>query len=215
MSMSDYVEQMVADALMGAGSFTKPTNSYFGLHTGLPGDTGANEASGGGYARALKTNNGTTWTAWAASLKTNAIDIDTFPELTGALNGVMAVSVWDAVTTGNLIAWCLLWSGVVSATGKASNDTITAPGHTFVNDQAVRLLAIENGGAIPTGLTSGNKAYIINQSGNDFKLSNTFQGTAIDITADGVLLIGLDKSKDIAAGTTPRIAAGQLQFYTV
>lgn len=36
--------QILADAYTGAGS-------YFSIHTGSPGSTGANEASGGGYQR--------------------------------------------------------------------------------------------------------------------------------------------------------------------
>lgn len=60
-------------------------------------------------------------------------------------------------------------------------DTITITSHGLVDNQEVKL---ENsGGALPTGLDSSTTYYIINATTNDFQLSTSLGGSAVDITA--------------------------------
>ena len=50
---SDYLENKLLDHSLATTTFTAPGAVYVGLHTGSPGDAddGANEVSGGSYAR--------------------------------------------------------------------------------------------------------------------------------------------------------------------
>lgn len=69
-----------------------------------------------------------------------------------------------------------------SFSGVAATDIFTAVGHNFTNNQAVRLLSVSSnaGGQ----LFVGNNYWVRNPSGNDFQLSNSSGGGAINFTVD-------------------------------
>jgi hypothetical protein len=74
------------------------TTAYVSLHTADPGDTGANEVSGGGYARqgaVAFTNAGNNPTVASNSA------IVTFPTATSAWGTISFFGLWDAATAGN------------------------------------------------------------------------------------------------------------------
>lgn len=67
-----------------------------------------------------------------------------------------------------------------------ATNTITASGHPFSNGDVARLRV--SGGedrALPDGLDANTDYYIIEASGDDFKLSTTSGGSAVDFTDDG------------------------------
>jgi len=63
-----------------------------------------------------------------------------------------------------------------------ANDTFTAVGHSFTDGMPVQLTST---GTAPTGLAKLTQYYIRNVSGDTFKLATTYNGTAINITAQG------------------------------
>ena len=63
-----------------------------------------------------------------------------------------------------------------------SANTFTSVGHTFANGMPVQL---KTTGSAPSGLAVLTQYYIVNVSGNTFKLATTYNGSAIDITAQG------------------------------
>jgi hypothetical protein len=63
-----------------------------------------------------------------------------------------------------------------------ANDTFTAAGHTFVDGQPVML---KTTGTAPGGLAVLTQYYVRNISGDDFKLSTTYNGSAVNITSQG------------------------------
>lgn len=67
-----------------------------------------------------------------------------------------------------------------TVTGVASTDTITITGNILQNDYPVYFQAI-NGGA---GLTANTTYWVINASGNTFKLAATKGGSAVNFTTD-------------------------------
>ena len=88
------------------GILPNGTNVYIGLLTSLPtarDGTGLVEATGSGYVRKA-------WLAW-----TNVTDAGvtkrqnngpvSLDALTGALAGIVGFGVWDAATSGNLLAY--------------------------------------------------------------------------------------------------------------
>lgn len=95
---SDYTENLALEWLLTANAATRPTAWYLGLHTGSPADddSGANEVSGGSYARQTVAFSVTADTA------SNSATI-TFPAATANWGTISHISVYDASTAGNLL----------------------------------------------------------------------------------------------------------------
>lgn len=95
---SDYTENLALEWLLTSNSATRPTAWYLGLHTGSPADddSGANEVSGGSYARQSVAFSVTTDTA------SNSATI-TFPAATANWGTISHISVYDASSAGNLL----------------------------------------------------------------------------------------------------------------
>lgn len=82
------------------------TNLYVGLYAALPtarDGTGGTEAAGSGYARKLHTAWVNVVESGISKRKNNGAI--TFAALTDALPGVVGWGIWDALTSGNLIAF--------------------------------------------------------------------------------------------------------------
>jgi hypothetical protein len=126
-SFSDFLELEVLDHVVGNAAYTAPANLYFAAFTAAPTDAGGGtEVSTGGYARKSMTNNATNFPAAAAGAKTNATAI-TFVTASGANWGtIVAIGVFDASTTGNLLMWDD-FTGVVINDG----DTLEIPIGSF------------------------------------------------------------------------------------
>lgn len=89
--LTNYGENASAVALLGTGTF------YVSLHSGDPGETGAdNELSGDGYTREA-----TTFTVTADTAASD--DALTFGPATADKGTVTHFGVWDAVSAGNCI----------------------------------------------------------------------------------------------------------------
>ena len=101
-SFSDHWEDEILDHLFGKGAYTPPT-IYVGLSTADPGDdgTGLSEPSGNGYAR--KVTAASDWDAASGGAMDNANTIE-FAEATGNWGTVTHFALFDAATSGNLLA---------------------------------------------------------------------------------------------------------------
>jgi hypothetical protein len=120
-SFSNFLENEVLDHVFGAAAYTAPTNIHVALFSAAPSDTGGGtEFSAGNYGRLQVTNNATNFPAASGGAKSNGVDF-TFPQASGANWGTaVAVGLFDASTSGNLLAWADL------ATSKAINVGDTA-----------------------------------------------------------------------------------------
>lgn len=99
---STYLQQKVLDHVLGKTSYTMPT-AYVALFTANPTDAGGGtEAAYTSYARV--TTSGATWNAASGTTTTNASAV-TFPACTGSSSTVTGFGIYDASTTGNLLAW--------------------------------------------------------------------------------------------------------------
>lgn len=102
MTISNYAELALLDAVFNAVSFGLAGDPYISLHTADPGETGASEAAGGGYARQQAA-----FAAAAAGATQNSAIID-FTGMPAAT--ITHVGVWDALAAGNF-----LWGGALTA----------------------------------------------------------------------------------------------------
>tara|TARA_R100000353_G_scaffold159077_1_gene118466 strand:- start:277 stop:669 length:393 start_codon:yes stop_codon:yes gene_type:complete len=111
---SDYLEDKVLNHVFGGNAFTAPSTLHVALYTVAPTDTGGGtEVSGGGYTRktATFTVSGTNPTQ---ASNTAAIE---YPTATANYGTVVAVGVFDASSSGNLMAYANLTSSKVVSTG--------------------------------------------------------------------------------------------------
>jgi hypothetical protein len=102
MSFSDFWENEVLDHLFGNGSYTPPT-IYVGLSTADPLDnaSGLAEPSGNGYARVATAGSDWDTASGGATANTNEV---AFPTATGSWGTITHVCLFDAATSGNLLA---------------------------------------------------------------------------------------------------------------
>lgn len=122
MSKSNYLENKVLDHVLGTSSFTMPSQVYVSLHTGDPGETGANEVTGGSYARQSCDFNAA---SGGSATNSTALSFAGMPSAT-----VTHIGIWDAATSGNF-----LYGGDVTDKVIGSGNTATiAAGQITVSE---------------------------------------------------------------------------------
>ena len=112
MSFSNFLETEILDHVFAGAAYTAPTTKYLALFTALAdGEAGSvTEVTGGGYARqsvAFTTSGNTT---------SNNAAVE-YPTATGNYGTVTHVGVYDASTSGNLMAYAALSSNKTIETG--------------------------------------------------------------------------------------------------
>ena len=118
--LTNYLEDKIINHVFGTTTFTKPTNWYVGLLTASPSDSAAGtEVSGGSYARQVCAFT-ITGTGTAQAANTSAI---TFPTATADWGIVGWIGIYDAASSGNLVAFQNLQkSDFSTSTTKIVND---------------------------------------------------------------------------------------------
>ena len=108
---SDFLETAVLNHVFGGSSYTAPSTLYVALYTAAPSDTGGGtEVSGGAYAR----QTGTFTVSGGTASNTAAIEYAT---ATADYGTVVAVGVFDASSSGNLLAYGTLTTSKSVSTG--------------------------------------------------------------------------------------------------
>ena len=111
MSFSNYLETKVLDHVFGGTAYTAPSTLYLALFTANPNEDGSGtEVSGGGYVRqsVAFTISGNT------ASNTAAVE---YPTATANYGTVSHVGIYDASSSGNLIAYAALTSSKTIETG--------------------------------------------------------------------------------------------------
>jgi len=113
MSFTNFLETEILDHVFAGAAYSAPGTHYLALYTAAPGETGGGTevtTSGTAYARqsvAFTTTGNTT-------SNTAAVE---FPTATASFGTVTHVGVFDAATSGNLMAYATLASSKAIATG--------------------------------------------------------------------------------------------------
>jgi len=113
MSFSNFLETEILDHVFAGAAYTAPSTHYLALFTAAPGEAGGGtevSASGTAYVRkavAFTTTGNTT---------SNSAAVE-YPTATASFGTVTHVGVFDALTTGNLMAYATLSSSKAIATG--------------------------------------------------------------------------------------------------
>jgi hypothetical protein len=112
---SDYLEDKVLDHVFGGTAYTAPGTLYVGLYTAAPTDAGGGtEVSGGSYAR--KSMPAMTVSGTSPTEATNGAAVE-FITATGSWGTVTHVGVFDASSSGNLLAWAALTASKTVSSG--------------------------------------------------------------------------------------------------
>lgn len=140
-----------------------------------------------------------------------------FAQNTGAAVDIMAWGEWDASSGGNLLCFGLLDADVplgctVDDTG-VTGDTIVAPNHGVVVNQRVYCLAAP-GLPMPTGISENTNYYVGTVPDADSITLSTASsnGSPVDITADGGLILIPNTVVNVATSATPEIAAAAMKI---
>lgn len=102
---------MIIDHIFRNQAFTPPTTIYCSLHTADPAETGANECTGGSYARQSVTFSAA---SGGASSNSGALNFTGMPACT-----VTHVALWSLVSGGN----CLMEGALTSSKAVGAGDT--------------------------------------------------------------------------------------------
>lgn len=210
--LTDFAENQILEEIYGGGSGTFPTaDGWISLHSADPGDTGANELTGGSYIRQQ-----VAFGAAASGTLSN----------TGAITwsvpagNVVAWGVWDASTVGNCYqtgwfntATPAVGLGLVRTADQTTND-IQSVAHGLAGDDRVVFETIEQL-STPTGITLGT-IYFVLAAGittDTFNFSATSGGAEIDITGNGSVIWRRVLVTNFGGAGSFQVAAGDLDIF--
>ena len=109
-NLSNYLENKLLDHFLGTAGYTMPTTVYVGLYTVVPTDAGGGtQVTGGSYARQTAA-----FSAAASGTTSNTANID-FAGMPAATT--VAIGVFDAITSGNLLLWGTLTTNKTTDAG--------------------------------------------------------------------------------------------------
>ena len=110
---TDYLEDALLKHVFTNTAYTSPTTVYAALFTVAPSDTGGGtEVSGGAYARQSMAFS----VSGTGTLATNSAAVE-YPTATADYGTVVAVGIFDASTSGNLLAYASLTANKTVASG--------------------------------------------------------------------------------------------------
>ena len=111
MSFSNYLETELLDHVFAGNAYTSPSTVYVGLFTSNPDEDGSGtEVSGGSYAR----QSGSFSVSGNTATTTAAIE---FPTATASWGTITHVGIYDAASSGNLLAYAALTASKAIASG--------------------------------------------------------------------------------------------------
>lgn len=162
---------MLTDAQADAAlDFLYVTGDLLSLHTAFSA-SGANELTGGSYARQA-----ITWSAAASRAKASSVTINV---PVPAAASVAWMGIWNSAGT--------TFKGMIANGGSEksfqvdlANNRIYCEGHALANDERVTFT-----GTPPTGLTEGTIYWVVGVTAGDpdyLQVASTQGGAAIDIT---------------------------------
>ena len=141
------------------------------LHTAFPGTTGANEVTGGSYARKA-----CTFGAASAGART----LDSAVAFDVPAGNVAWAGLWDTAGTG-FVAYSPNGGNPKEFQVDATADTIRCPSHGYSDTQTITFY----GDTCPNPLVEGTVYYVRDATTDTFKVAATSGGSAIDLTTAG------------------------------
>jgi len=180
--------------------------THVSLHTGNPGSTGTNEATGGSPAYARKA---VTWAAASAGTRANGTSSLVFDVAAGST--ILFAGYWDAISAGNFYGYSGIGASLLGGNGAAAtSDLITSYAHGLVANDRVFFQDVSE--ALPTGIAEGTVYYVISTglTTDVFSVSTTLGGGALDITGAGDVRWEQTKPETFGSQGTLTMAIGAI-----
>lgn len=120
MPFTQYLNNQLLDSLFGNIAYSAPATLYVGLSTSAPNPdgSGVSEPTGGGYSRIVVNNNKSNWTDAALGALSNEAQFN-FPTASVSWGTISHVVIYDAPSSGNLLAYAALSAPVLVSAGDA------------------------------------------------------------------------------------------------
>lgn len=136
------------------------------LHTAYPGSTGANEVTGGSYARVAPSLG-----AYSGGVRVAASMAFSVPAST-----VKWVGLWNGANFG---ACCPNGANPKEFAINTTSNVVESKAHGYAANQPI----VFYGDSAPGGVTAGTTYYVINPTTDTFQVSATAGGAAITLTS--------------------------------
>lgn len=174
--------------------------THLSLHSGFPGQTQANEISGGSPAYARK---GVSWASPSggsvASSNAQVFDVPALTDVNwiGYSSGVTGGTGYGCVPNGAAPQEFIV---------DPATDKVLLPAHGYSDTQKITFY----GGTPPGGLTEGVTYFVRDSTTDDFKVAATSGGTAINITSQAAASCVVSKivTESFGAQGTMTLAIG-------
>lgn len=195
MSLSDYLENKLLDAITRNTTYAAPSSIYLALFTSTPGDDGSGiEVGGGAYTRQTLTSGFPAASGTGGSV-VNSSNI-TFTTASANWGTVTDVALMDANNQKSF----------ANTDINTSTDVITITSHGFTTADPVTVARSGGSGTFPTGITEGAVYYARNVSSNTVTLHTTAAGASantgvVDITAAGSGTFYINKGNMLWSGS--------------
>jgi hypothetical protein len=210
--MTDYSADNWLAYIVGKTAIPSLPTAYVALFTAVGTDagTGFTEVSGGSYARV--TTSGATWNAPSGSQPStlsNAAQIQ-FVQATANWGTVIAFGLYDASSSGNLLAWDFLGSDpwypfecTLASPGVLTAFGITAGSSPTLANGASVVVSAEYGGSLPTGFSQYTTGTVASLSADVFNIG-------VNTSSTGSGLIRQYTQQSIPNGVQASFGAGTL-----
>lgn len=213
-----YVSDKVLN-LYRATNFTAPTTVYAGLLTAVTDHEAGTvtEAAYTGYARQAITFGAPG--AGGGGRKMSSSAGLTFPAALSGPTTVMAVGIYDASSAGNLLDVLPIDGndaiGISVEAADLASDLVTSPSHGLAAGQQVRIEAYPAGQTLPAPIAEDTNYFVIatGLTTDQFKISTTLGGGALDITAVGRGILSRFTPVIINTTDTPQVASAAMVLY--
>jgi hypothetical protein len=210
---TDRTSQGILNHITGKSALFSIPTAYAALFTGVGTDagTGFTEPAVGAYARvATAAADWATASGSAPSQISNANTL-TFPTATADWGTIIGFGLYDASSTGNLLAWDFFgnYAWLPATVSAASPAVITAHAHGYSVADIVQW-SIEYGGVNPTfsaSSFSGNLA-VATAATDTFTVTNA--STAVNTSATGNGMVRKIAAQAVTNGSSAAFPAGSL-----
>jgi hypothetical protein len=210
---SDRVSQGILNHITGKSAlFVMPT-CYVALFTAVGTDagTGFTEPTVGAYARVATA--AADWNASSGSAPSQISNANTltFPTATADWGSILAFGLYDASSTGNLLAWDFFgnYSWQPATVNAASPAVITAHAHGFIAADSVEW-SIEYGGTNPTFSAGSFTGVLTVSTASTDTFTVTSGATAVNTSATGNGMVRKLAAQSITNGSSAAFPAGAL-----
>ena len=195
--------------------WVEPTTVYAGLLTAVTGAEAGTvtEASYAGYARVAITF-GAPGAGVGGRQITNSGAVTFAAKSDAGTVVIVAVGIYDAISAGNLTDIIPLDGAdpIVVIFNDTATDFVRRPAHGLANDQKVRLESFPGSVTFPSEFSADTVYFVVSSATDEFKLSTTQGGGAINYTTQGAALLMRQTDLSVSLNDQVNFAIGQLKL---